>query len=187
MAKKFEIGHLTDPEIAELLDLQSQNMRHNLDLETIASQGFVSFRYTPDIMRAKMREAPQIVARADGQLIGYALSTVVSVGRTIPAMVPLLNNIEQIVWRDRPMKDLTYYIMGQVCVRAAYRSIGVFDALYAGHRETFSSRYDCIVTEIANENGRSLAAHRRVGFETVHIGFDTASQKEWHTVAWDWR
>jgi hypothetical protein len=75
MPNTFEIGILQVSEIQELLDLQRANLAANLDAQTIERQGFVTFIYAPEAIEAMMQTAPQIVARANGQLIGYALTT----------------------------------------------------------------------------------------------------------------
>jgi L-amino acid N-acyltransferase YncA len=56
--------------------------------------------------------------------------------------------------------------------------------LYQEHKDVFKYQFKAVVTEIASDNARSLAAHRRVGFETIHTEFDEAHGKEWQIVAW---
>jgi L-amino acid N-acyltransferase YncA len=75
--------------------------------------------------------------------------------------------------------------MGQICVDKAYRGKGVFELLYQKHREIFEKSYDFIVTEISTRNTRSLRAHEKVGFKTIHTYRD--SMDEWNVVVWDWR
>ena len=48
----------------------------------------------------------------------------------------------------------------------------------------FHYQYEAVVTEIASDNTRSLAAHRRMGFQTIHTEFDETHGKEWQVVAW---
>ena len=183
----FKIDILREQEIPALLDLQQANLKRNLDAQTIDSQGFVSFVYTPEIIKAMMQEEPQIIAKDGDLIIGYALTTTLKYGEKMVLMKPLVEMSRQLTFKGTPLKRMWYYIMGQVCVRAGYRGIGVFDALYAGHKQFLSSEYDCVITEIADENKRSLAAHRRVGFQTIHQYYDEISQREWHVVLWDFK
>lgn len=180
------IETLKEADIDALLQLQSDNLKQNLDAPTIESQGFVSFVYTPDIIRGMMADEPQIIAK-DGDLIaGYALTATLTFGQNIPLMRPLIQKSRELTFKDTPLSMLKYYIMGQVCVRRGYRGNGIFDDLYHGHKQYLSSKYDCIITEIATENKRSLAAHKRVGFETIYQYYDDISRKNWEIVAWDW-
>jgi predicted GNAT superfamily acetyltransferase len=180
MSNTFEVGILQSSEIEALLDLERANLAINLDAQTIESQGFVTFVYTPEAIKEMMNAAPQIVARADGQLIGYALTTTFQAALKNELMRPLAELSQTLA----PLSTKPFYFMGQVCVRAGYRGIGVFDALYQEHKELFKYQYKAVVTEIASDNTRSLAAHKRVGFQTIHIGFDPLHGKEWHVVAW---
>jgi ribosomal protein S18 acetylase RimI-like enzyme len=185
MATMFEISMLTNERIENLLALQQQNLKNNIDVVTQQSQGYLSFPYTTAIMQRMMHDEPQPIACAEEQMIGYALTATLKVCQTIDLMLPLLNMFNQLIYNGKPLNDYRYYVMGQVCVRAGYRGIGVFDALYAKHRALFADRYDFVVTEIAADNLRSIAAHRRVGFQTLHRYFDEWSQKTWEVVIWD--
>ncbi len=180
MPNTFEVGILQTAEIAELLDLQRANLAINLDAQTIDSQGFVTFVYAPEAIKNMMEKAPQIVARADGKIVGYALTTTVESGLDNELMRPLV----ELAHTLGPLSKKPFYFMGQVCVRAGYRGIGIFDALYQEHKDLFKYQFKAVVTEIASDNLRSLAAHRRVGFDTIHTEFDEKHGKEWQVVAW---
>ncbi len=181
----YEIGHLKPEEIDSLLELQRENLPINLDRQTIDSQGYVSFRYNPTIIQRMMADEPQIIARADNQVVGYALVSTIGATKTIEAAIPMLDMIAQLDYKGKPCREQKYYLVGQVCVKAGYRGIGILEAIYEGHRQVFSDRYDFAVTEVAVDNGRSLAAHHRIGFETIHVFFDDLNGKEWHIIAWD--
>ncbi len=64
-----------------------------------------------------------------------------------------------------------------------YRGQGVFDLLYAHHRQLFARQYDFVITEIATRNQRSQRAHERVGFETINTYRDELD--EWNVVVMD--
>jgi hypothetical protein len=80
---------------------------------------------------------------------------------------------------------MKYYVMGQICVAENYRGQGVFDGLYQKHREKYSSQFDLLITEVSKRNTRSMKAHERVGFKTVHSFRDHTD--EWNIILWDWR
>ncbi len=185
--KNYEVGHLRQEEINSLLELQRENLRVNLDTQTIDSQGYVSFVYNPTIIQRMMRDEPQIIARADNQVVGYALVSTIDAMKTIEAAIPMLDMVAQLDYKGKPCREQKYYFVGQVCVKAGYRGIGILEAIYEGHRQSFSGRYDFGVTEVAVDNGRSLAAHYRIGFKTIHVFFDALNGKEWHIIAWDFK
>ena len=90
-----------------------------------------------------------------------------------------------LTWQNKPIGSQRYYAMGQVCVAEGYRGQGVFDGLYAKHKELLSGQYDLCVTEIAVRNTRSIRAHERVGFQTIHTYTDDSEL--WNVVLWDFR
>lgn len=75
--------------------------------------------------------------------------------------------------------------MGQICVADGYRGQGVFDGLYAKMKETCRRDYDLVITEIAERNARSIRAHERVGFQTLHTFSDEVAKEDWRVVVWD--
>ena len=189
--KTFNITTLKEEDIHHLLTLQKDNLKQNLDAETIDSQGFVSFVYSPEDIKGMMRDEPQIIAVDGNEIVGYALTASLEYARTVKLLQPLVEKSKTLTYNDTYLQPnsnnsngLKYYIMGQVCVKIGYRGIGVFDALYEGHKEHLSAKYDGVITEIATENKRSLAAHRRVGFKTIHEYYDDISQKDWEIVFW---
>jgi hypothetical protein len=56
--------------------------------------------------------------------------------------------------------------------------------LYDKHKEVYSGQYDFLLTEISTRNIRSLIAHEKIGFETIHYHRD--HMDEWAVVIWDW-
>lgn len=188
--KTYTITTLKEEGILPLLELQKENLKLNLDAETIESQGFVSFVYSPDDIKGMMNEEPQIIAVDGEEIVGYALTASLDYARTVKLLQPLVEKSKTLSYNDTPLgchatarnEGLRYYIMGQICVKTGYRGIGIFDALYQGHKEHLSAKYDGVITEIATENKRSLAAHRRVGFKTIYEYYDEISQKDWEIV-----
>ncbi len=162
------IATLTFDEIDGLLDLQQQNLKINLTDSEIAQQGFVTFVYTPQDMADMMAEAPQIVVKHNDLIVGYALVVTQRYAATNASLNAVLQLVNTLEYQDRPLKGEAFYFVGQVCVRKGYRGMGIFDKLYAGHRSLLAAQYDYTITEVAVENARSMAAHHRVGFETIH-------------------
>jgi ribosomal protein S18 acetylase RimI-like enzyme len=75
--------------------------------------------------------------------------------------------------------------MGQICIEKEYRGKGIVPMLYNKHKEIYSSQYDFILTEISTRNIRSLKAHEKIGFKTIHYHRDQLD--EWAVVIWDWK
>lgn len=74
--------------------------------------------------------------------------------------------------------------MGQICVAEGYRGQGIVDKLYASHRELYSKKFDFCLTEVSTSNARSMKAHERIGFKTIHTFTDATD--EWNILLWNW-
>jgi GNAT superfamily N-acetyltransferase len=171
-------------ELGEILELQRDNHLSTLSAEQARAQGFVTARHSIDSLQQMHALGRSIVARAeDGRLAGYALMMAREARPFVPILDPMFQTLEGLSWRGTPLAQLSYYVMGQICVAEPFRGQGAFEALYDGHRAEYAGRYQLIVTEIATRNERSLRAHARVGFEPVHRYRDATD--EWLIVAWD--
>lgn len=175
-----------EDEIQQILALQSQNLAANISPETLESQGFVTVRHTPEVLQAMNRARPSVIAKDGDRVVGYCLVMPRSFGSEIPELVSMFRMLDKLEWRGQPLKTQKWFVMGQVCVADGYRGQGIFDELYRHLREVCSADFDFVVTEISARNLRSKAAHRRVGFETVHVFTDNSTGETWEVVVWDW-
>ena len=132
-----------------------------------------------------MKYMPQPVAKANGRIVGYALATSLEASLENKLLKPLAELCETLEIENARLCEQRYYIMGQICVSEGWRGTGVFDALYQKHRELFANSYDCVVTEISQSNFRSLVAHLRTGFQTIHQYSD--AETDWNIVQWAWK
>ncbi len=178
----------TERQVEQILALQAVNHRDHVDAAVAARDGFTSVRHDPDVLRAMNRAYPSSIAVEGDVLAGYCLMMARDFRDRIPILQPMFDLLDGLAWRGRPLADdPRWFVMGQVCVAEAFRGAGVFDGLYHQLRRTYASRFDFTVTEISQRNARSIRAHRRVGFETLHSYLDPAAGEVWDVVVWDWR
>jgi hypothetical protein len=176
----------TADEVRQILDLQAENLASALLPETIASQGFVTVRHDPPVLHRMNEVAPAIVAKASSRVVGYALVMPRGFATEVPILRPLFEMLDTLSWRDVPLRgNPRWFVMGQICIAAGYRGMGIFDGLYGKMAETYGARFDFTVTEVAARNRRSLRAHARVGFQTLHVYADATTDEEWHVIALD--
>jgi ribosomal protein S18 acetylase RimI-like enzyme len=167
-------------ELEQILQLQAANLRDHVSPEQAVSQGFLTVAHTLDVLERMHALAPSVIAKDGERLAGYALVMPVEARAFVPLLEPMFQLLETLSWRGRPLRESRYYVMGQVCVAEAYRGQGVFDALYREHRASYGTRFDCIVTEVATRNTRSMRAHTRAGFELIKTYRDATD--EWAVV-----
>lgn len=165
-----------DGDLQAILALQAANQPRNIQTAELEAQGFVTVEHDLQLLRDMQASAPQVIAKAGSELAGYALVMLPSFADRIPILKPMFEVMSECNWQGKPLAMFRYFVMGQVCVAKNYRGMGVFDGLYEHMAAQYSHQYDLIVTEVSLRNGRSLAAHRRVGFLTLHQYTDPSGE-----------
>ena len=176
----------TSDEIREILELQASNHPSALTPRTMAEEGFVTVRHNASVLQRMSEAAPAIVAKASGRVVGYALVMPPSFAADIPILRPLFELLDTLSWNGVSLRGSPrWFVMGQICIADGYRGIGIFDGLYRTMAEIYRDRFDFTVTEVAARNTRSLRAHERVGFQTLHVYADATTREDWHVIALD--
>ena len=175
----------SDHDLEAILRLQKQNLKANISPEEKSSQGFVTMQYDLKMLQAFHRLSQSVVVRNGAEVVGYALVVPLAGRALYPNLESMFVNFSEIQWKGRPLYDYRFYIMGQVCVAREWRGKGVFDMLYNAHREFMAKDNDFVITEVSNDNHRSMRAHERIGFQTVSRHRDELD--DWAVVLWDWR
>jgi GNAT superfamily N-acetyltransferase len=189
MTDSIQFTTVSTPEdVSQILDLQVRNLASALTPQIIASQGFVSVRHDESVLGRMNEAAPSIIAKADGRVVGYALMMPRRFADDLPFLGPLFETLDTLSWKGEPLRsNPRWFVMGQVCVAEGYRGTGIFDGLYRTMAERYGADFDFTVTEVAARNTRSLRAHERVGFETLHVYRDETAGEEWHIIVLDLR
>ncbi|MGV3595957.1 MAG: GNAT family N-acetyltransferase [Sediminibacterium sp.] len=172
-------------ELEEIAALSSANLRTIVSEAEKAEQGFITWEYSVQLLKEMHAIAPSIIAKWNDHVVGYALVATHAMSGVHAEMNVMLNNLATLTYEGKPMNDYKYYMMGQICIAKEHRGQGLFDQLYEHHRKMYQDQYDILLTEVSTSNHRSLRAHKRVGFKTIHTYHD--HMDEWNVVVWDWR
>jgi len=188
------VGAMTERDVAGVLALQRRYLRGARPPGEEARDGFLTLQHDAPTLERMAASAPQVVAHAGApgreggeHVVAYALTLVPTLRGSFPLLAPMFALLDGLDWRGAPLAAQPYYVMGQVCVDAGYRGVGLFDRLYAAHRALLGERFSLCVTEVAARNARSLAAHARVGFEVAGAHDDALTGEAWRVLVWDWR
>ena len=173
-----------DEQLFQIHELNMQNIRTNLSEEEKNAEGFVSWIYPIDLLQKMHGIAPSIIVRDDEKVAGYALVATKEMRPFHSDLQGLFDHLSVIHFDDRPLIEKSFYCMGQICVDKNYRGQGIASKLYQKHKEIYGKRYQLLVTEISTSNFRSMHAHEKVGFKTIHRYRDPMD--EWNVVVWDW-
>ncbi|MFT7899796.1 GNAT family N-acetyltransferase [Tenacibaculum ascidiaceicola] len=159
----LEFTTTTNPtELLQILELQQQNLPESLSETDKKEQGFVTVRHDFELLKKMNEIHPHIIAKSNGNVVGYALSMSKVFRNDIPILVPMFDEIDTTLQGKKP-----YILMGQVCIDRNYRGNGVFRGLYAKMKEEFTGIYSSIITEVDEKNIRSMNAHKAIGFKTL--------------------
>jgi predicted GNAT superfamily acetyltransferase len=175
----------TSNELEQILELQKQNLATGLTAEQIASQGFVTVSHSFQDLLTMNAIEEHVIAKDNERVIAYLLAMTVRSRFDIPKLLPLFEKFEQVEYQNKKVADWQYIVVGQVCVAAGYRGKGILDACYAAYKNNFKDRYDFAITEINTRNQRSINAHKRIGFETIHE-YVAPDGEGWNIVLWRW-
>lgn len=173
-----------DHTVDQIIDLQRKNLRKNLSPEEISSQGFVFVEHDPITLKKICATEPAVIARDGDTLAGYAICMNKAYGVNVPELVDLFQHLDAIVYNGNSLKDSNYLVCGQLCVAKGYRGQNLAGKLY-GHMSLLNRKYPYCVTDVSDNNQRSLHAHLRRGFEIIK-SFTNDQGELWHIVLWDW-
>ncbi len=171
-------------ELEQILQLQSQNHIQNLTPENQKVNGFVTVKHDLELLTKMSHSAPQIIAKDKEEVVGYALVMLKEFREMIPVLIPMFDMFNHLSFGQRKVSDYRFYVMGQICVAEAYRGQGLVEALYVKHKELYSNTFDICLTEVSVNNRRSMKAHEKIGFQTIHTFKDQTD--EWNILLWDW-
>jgi GNAT superfamily N-acetyltransferase len=174
----------TKEDLQQILRLQKENLKQSIDEAEMKTQGFVTIHHDLDTLSQMHGLAPSVIIKDNNEVVAYALTMLRDCRQLIPDLETMFALFDKLNWSGKPLNDYSFYVMGQVCVAKAYRGQGLFDELFRHHKKIYQSQFDLFITEIATRNRRSIRAHERVGFKTIHIHQDELD--EWVVVGWDW-
>ena len=171
-------------ELQQILILQEENLVQHIDEKELQSQGFVTLRHNLNILQQMHSLAPTVIIKDGDKVVAYALTMLPECRQLMPDLEPMFSLLDKLSWNGQPLNAHSFYVMGQVCIAKQYRGQGLFDELYRYHKKIYQPQFDLFITEIATRNHRSIRAHERVGFKTIHTHRDELD--EWAVVGWDW-
>ena len=143
-----EIGLATADDVAGILDLQERNLRKN--------GGALSVPLSPQWFDASIDGMPIIVARRDGRVVGYVVSSPLEDQSDDPILHAMLQ-----AYPGSPGS----YVYGPICVAESERGKGVARAMFEALRARLPGREG--FTFIRADNAVSRKVHAGMGMREV--------------------
>jgi Acetyltransferase (GNAT) family len=171
-------------ELEGIKTLQDENLKINLSEEEADVEGFVTAEYAIEFLQTLHQKSPSVIAKDGDQVIGFALVALKSIRDQHDLLADLFNSIDKIEYKGQLLKNTDYVVVGQLCVSKNYRGLGLVQLMYQHFKNSLSGKFDYCLTDIAENNPRSLKAHLKTGFQIVNTlcygGIN------WDIVLWDW-
>jgi len=183
---KFERA-VEDQSLVQILKLQSQNLKENLSQEERDSQGFVTAKHTFEQLKEINLKENAVIATSYGKVIAYAIAMRRETGKGMPVFDRLFEEVDKIKIGEMKFTHFPYIFVGQLCIAKEFRGQGLVEKLYAFFSAEMQNKYDFIVTDISQENPRSLKAHEKSGYKKIQHFFDFYNNSYWDIVIKDLR
>jgi hypothetical protein len=180
------IKRVTEPaELEGIKRLQQENLKSTLTAEETSLEGFVTAVYSMEFLQ-KMHDAePSVIAKDGDQVVGYALVADPTIRHEHDLLSDLFTTIDNTPYHGKLLKESAYVVVGQLCVAKSNRGQGLVNRMYNYYRDCLSDKFEYCITDIAQDNPRSLKAHQKAGFEVINtLGYGGI---KWDVVLWDWR
>ena len=182
----IEIVHVSsDVELDGIRLLQRENLRKLIGETEASKEGFLTAEYSMEMLQQMHQFQPSIIAKDGDTIAGYVIITTKDSYGQHPLLDSLFDSIDALNYNDTPLKDVNYILVGQLCVGKAYRGNGLVQKMYGFYQQSLNKEYQYLITDVAQENPRSIKAHLKTGFEIIHtIQYGGIG---WDIVLWDWR
>ncbi len=176
----------TDQDLVQILELQKKNLAQSLSQEEIDQQGFVTVHHSFEGLKKMNGYEQSVIAKENDMVVAYLLAMTPQSKYDIPTLAPMFEVFNQVIYRGKKISEFHYLVVGQVCVAKEFRGKGILDECYGEYKKRFDKKYEFAITEIAQNNVRSMKAHERIGFKTIHQ-YQESNATHWNIVLWDWR
>lgn len=174
---------VTDKHLRAVLALQGLNLPNSITAQEAKEQGFLTVSHSFNLLKEMNVPFPHTGAWVDEELVGYALVMEQRHRNRIPVLKPMFDLLDTLSYQSQALTTMRYFVMGQICVAKAHRGKGIVKGMYEDLKKRLCLYYDYIITEIATRNTRSMRAHQKIGFKSIHT-YTSPEGEEWDVVAW---
>lgn len=144
MKDTYQIAVATTEDIPGILDLQEHNQ--------LDRGGMLSVRLSREWLEAVMAAMPVMVARRDGRIVGFLVSSTITAMGHVPVIQKTLAVHPAVAGA---------YLYGPICVAESERGRGIAVRLFDALRRRLPGREGVLF--IRGDNVASLRAHERMG------------------------
>ncbi|MFS4492464.1 N-acetyltransferase family protein [Maribacter sp. 2308TA10-17] len=168
----------SEDELYQILALQKKNAIDAVSSAEKKNEGFVTVSHSYAILKQMNDACPHVIAKDGDIVVGYALVMLKEFRDEISILSAMFETAEELLGGKK------FLAMGQICISKAYRKRGIFRGMYNFYKEELQDEFDCLLTEVATDNQRSLEAHKSTGFKVLKT--QVTDGISWELISWDW-
>lgn len=169
----------SEDELLQILELQKKNAFASVNKKEQEKEGYVTVSHSYKILKLMNDACPHIIAKDGDLVVGYALVMLQEFRDEISILSAMFETASEL------LGDKKYLAVGQICISMEYRKQGIFRGMYNFYKEELQSEFDCLLTEVATDNHRSLNAHLNVGFKILKT--QVSDGVSWELINWNWK
>ena len=160
---------MMESDIISISIIQSENLRDNLTPDQL-KDGYLSIAFTDSEFREFNRDLGVIVAKTQGQVIGYCCVSSAVFNAQFPILDQIVANLSTYAVagsEQRPTKTTSCFY-GPACIAKPFRGRNVLPHLFShALKLARAAEYAFCFSFVSSENRRSLKAHLKLPFHKV--------------------
>lgn len=164
----IKIRKAKDSELRFVKELSDKYNFSVVSEEEKLNEGFVSVELNLSLLEKINHDDGVLIALDENRIIGYELPISIGQAEKISLLIPFVEIILSLKYLDSSLNKLNTIIECQILIDKGYKGRGIAEELHKKFRKLLKDKYSFIVTEVSNQNPRSLHVHvKRLGFEIL--------------------
>jgi hypothetical protein len=159
------VRRAAEADYEQIVELQMRNLITNLKPDD-RGDGFLSGYFDAEMLRLANENLAVMVCGEDSDVYGFICLTTPLFEKPNAVAAALVASLPEHNYENVSLDRWKVCMCGPVCIEREQRGKGYFEELYK-HIPDFAADCDLAVTLVAVNNGRSLAAHRKVGMQDI--------------------
>ena len=164
----YIIRKANERDLSSVKKLQELSLSRNVPENDKEKEGFVSVESDISLLRTINKDIGILIADTDGKAIGYEMPLAPEHAAQIPLLDPFVEKFIELIYDGKRIGDYSWVIEGQINVDKEHKGKGIAETLHKNFVNMLKGKYDLIITEISDQNPRSLHVHtKKLGMSIV--------------------
>lgn len=153
----------------QMVELQNKNLVSTLE-QSDKADGFLSAAFSAEQFHDMDKDLCVVVCTHMHKVCGYLCATSIEYNETVPLVATMLKRYSEIHYQGKTLAEYQSAICGPLCIDKEFRGQNILLHLYNYLSQFLRIEHknlELLITCIANDNGRSINANKKLGAELV--------------------